>query len=240
MFKFFQKFSLKYINYRLHQFFYFKQIIIRDNFKLLIDKNNVPLYNLKGLLIKFDNHEKDERNLIEKFIEPENTLELGCSIGILSLYIKRIIKNKNLISIDANEKAIDYCKDLFKLNSLSNYEFIHHKIGGGDFIINKKNYLSSQSNWEKIDKNYSKNFLKDIIDKNKIKNLVIDIEGMEQFLFDFLDISQIKTIFIELHPDIYGQKNSYEIIKNLNFNNFYSTAKINNNYCFRKKENGLF
>ena len=87
--QFFKKFSLNYLHYRLHQFFYFKKIIVRDNFKLIIDKKRVPLYNLKGLLIKYHNHEKDERALIQKFIEYENTLELGCSIGILSLYIKK-------------------------------------------------------------------------------------------------------------------------------------------------------
>jgi FkbM family methyltransferase len=233
--QFFKKFSLNYLHYRLHQFFYFKKIIVRDNFKLIIDKKRVPLYNLKGLLIKYHNHEKDERALIQKFIEYENTLELGCSIGILSLYIKKKIKDKKLISIDANLQAINYCKDLFKLNSLKNYKFIHHKIGGGNFLINKKNFLSSQSSLIKTDNKYSKKFLNDIIFHNKIKNLIIDIEGMEQFLFNFLDLSQIKLIFIELHPNIYGLKKTKEIIKELNSKKFKIISNLNNNYCFKNK-----
>ena len=236
MFKFIKKFSPNYLYYRLHQIFYFKQIIVRDNFKLIVDKKKIPLYNLKGIIIRFDNHERDERTLIQNHIKPENTLELGCSVGVLSLFIKRYIKNKKLISIDANKQAVSYCEDLFKLNCITNYKFIHHKIGGGDFVINEKNFLSSQSNWKNLDKNYSKKFLNNIIFKNNIKNLVIDIEGMEQFLFDFLDISQIKLLFIELHPDIYGEKKNEEILNKIKFNNFYIISEINNNYCFINKE----
>ena len=236
MFKLLKKFSTNYLYYRLHQLFYFKQIIVRDDFKLIVDKKRIPLYNLKGIIIRFDNHEKDERTLIQNYIKPENTLELGCSVGVLSLYIKRYIKNKKLISIDANKHAVIYCEDLFKLNSIKNYKFIHHQIGGGDFIINEKNFLSSQSNWKNLENNYSNKFLNDIIFNNDIKNLVIDIEGTEQFLFDFLDISQIKLLFIELHPDIYGIKKKEEILNKIKFNNFYIISKLNNNYCFIKKE----
>ena len=236
MFKLLKKFSTNYLYYRLHQLFYFKQIIVRDDFKLIVDKKRIPLYNLKGIIIRFDNHEKDERTLIQNYIKPENTLELGCSVGVLSLYIKRYIKNKKLISIDANKHAVIYCEDLFKLNSIKNYKFIHHQIGGGDFVINEKNFLSSQSNWKNLENNYSNKFLNDIIFNNDIKNLVIDIEGTEQFLFDFLDISQIKLLFIELHPDIYGIKKKEEILNKIKFNNFYIISKLNNNYCFIKKE----
>ena len=58
---------------------------------------------------------------------------------------------------------------------------------------------------------------------------------MEQFLFNFLDLSQIKLIFIELHPDIYGLKKTKEIIKELNSKKFKIISNLNNNYCFKNK-----
>ena len=53
-----------YLYYRLHQLFNFKQVINRGKFKFLIDKKIIPIYNLKGLIVNFDNHEKDEKKII--------------------------------------------------------------------------------------------------------------------------------------------------------------------------------
>lgn len=78
------KFSLNYINYRLHQLFYFRQIIKRDSFNILIDKKIIPLYNIKNFILRFHHHEHEEIKLIKKNLFPTNTLELGCSLMELS------------------------------------------------------------------------------------------------------------------------------------------------------------
>ena len=233
--KFLQKFSQRYILYRLHQIFYFRQVLLRDNFKFIIDKKLVPLYNLKGLIIRFKNHERDERILIHKYLNPNNTLELGCSIGVLSLYIKKIIKSYKLISIDANRKAIDYCKIIFKLNNVNNFKFIHHMIGGNAFQVDESNFLSSRNdNVKAIKLKKSKKLLNELIMKYQIKNLVIDIEGMEEFLFDIIDLGKIKIIIIELHPNLYSVKTKEKIIEKIVSEKFAIIDKINENYCFMK------
>jgi len=236
IYKFFQKFSIRFITYRLHQIFYFKQVIIRDNFKFIIDKKLVPLYNLKGLIVRFQDHEKDERELIDKFLKPNNTLELGCSIGVLSLYIKKIIKNCNLISIDANKKAIEYCKIIFELNKINNFNFICHSIGGDGFKVDALNFLSSRNNnVNEINLENSKKLLNELIKKYKIKNLVIDIEGMEEFLFEILELNEINIIIIEFHPNLYISDTKDQIIAKIESKNFLNLYNVNENYYFKKK-----
>lgn len=235
IYKLFNKLSINFITYRLHKLFYFKQIIKRDNFKFLIDKKLVPLYNLKGLIIRFQDHEKDEKKIIHKFLEPNNTLELGCSIGVLSLYIKKIILDYNLISIDANKQAIEYCKTIFELNGINNFNFIYHSIGGNGFKVNSSNFLSSRNDYSnEINLDNSKKLLNELIKKHKIKNLVIDIEGIEEFIFDILDLKKIEVIIIEFHPNLYISKTKDQIIAKIKSQNFFNNYKINENYCFKK------
>ena len=229
-----KKFSTSYIIYRFHQLFYFKQIIIRDGFKFIIDKKLIPLYNLKGIITRYKNHEKDERLLIKKYLKQYNTLELGCSIGILSLYIKKIIKNKKLISIDGNNKAIEYSRKIFKINSIDNYDLINHKIGGDGFTVDQNNFLSSRNNKKKYEFQKSKKLLNSIIKKNNIKNLIIDIEGMEEHIFDFLELGEILFIFIEFHPDLYLRSTKKQIILKIESFNFSILSRVNENYCFYK------
>ena len=174
--------NLNYLNYRLHHLFNFEQIIIRGNFKFLINKKLIPIYNLKGLIVNFNKHEIDEIKLINKYILSYNTLELGCSIGVTSLNIKNKIKKMKLISIDGNSDAINYCKILNKLNNFD-IEFMHHVIGNKNlFSTNSKNFLSSKSelNFDSKEANESIVFIQSLIDKEDIQSLVIDIEGMEK------------------------------------------------------------
>lgn len=235
IYKLFNKVSINFIIYRLHKLFYFKQIIKRDNFKFLIDKKLVPLYNLKGLIIRFQDHEKDEKKIIHKFLEPNNTLELGCSIGVLSLYIKKIILDYNLISIDANKQAIEYCKTIFELNRIKNFNFIYHSIGGNGFKVDSSNFLSSRNNYSnEINLENSNKFLNELIKRHKIKNLVIDIEGMEEFIFYILDLKKIEVIIIEFHPNLYISKTKEQLIAKIESQNFLYKYKINENYCFKK------
>ena len=226
-----------YLYYRLHQLFNFKQVIKRDKFKFLIDKKIIPIYNLKGLIINFDNHEKDEIKLINKHILSNNTLELGCSIGVTSLNIKNKIKTKKLFSIDGNPGAIKYCEILNKLNNFD-IEFIHHIIGQKNlFCKDDKNFLSSKSELklEINDVNDSINFIQSIMDREAIKSLVIDIEGMEKNILAYLNLNNLDQIFIELHPMIYSISDEKKIINHLSQSSFKLVENINNNYYFEKK-----
>ena len=232
------KFSIKYLNYRLHQLFYFQQIIKRKGFNFLIDKKIIPIYNLKGLITNFDNHELEEIYLINKYLYELNTLELGCSLGVSSLNIKKKIRDKKLISIDGNKKAIEYCLQNLKLNSKYEINFIHHIIfGENNFIINDENFLSSFSkitNSSSDEIKISCDFLNNIIINKEIKCLVIDVEGLEEILLHKLNLELIELIFVELHPAIYGKNNLKKIIQILNNHNFKIVENLNINFFFKK------
>lgn len=232
------KFSFKYFNYRLHQLLYFKQILKRKDFNFLIDKKLAPIYNFKNLILNYDSHESEEIYLIKKNIYPLNTLELGCSLGVVSLNIKKLIKNKNLISIDGNNQAINYCKENMKYNSKFPISFFHHIIGNQiDFKVDENNFLSSRISLKKtakIDISKSVIYIDKLIKENDIECIVVDIEGMEKIIIDKLDLSKIKLLFIELHPLFYGNIVEKDIIENILNLGFVVIDKINSNYCFKK------
>ena len=78
-------------------------------------------------------------------------------MGVVSLNIKKLIKNKNLISIDGNNKAINYCKENMKYNSKFPISFFHHIIGNQiDFKVDENNFLSSRISLKKKAKRKSK------------------------------------------------------------------------------------
>ena len=77
-------------------------------------------------------------------------------------------------------------------------------------------------------------FIQSLIDKEDIKSLVIDIEGMEKNILQYLNLDNIRQIFIELHPMIYSLYDEKCIIDQLVQRSFALVEKVNNNYYFEK------
>jgi len=110
-----------------------------------------------------------------------------------------------------------------------------NSIGGNVFKVDSSNFLSSRNNYSnEINLENSNKFLNELIKRHKIKNLVIDIEGMEEFIFDILDLKKIEVIIIEFHPNLYISKTKEQLIAKIESQNFLNKYKINENYCFKK------
>ena len=143
--------------------------------------------------MKYNFYEKKERSLIDFMDNDTDIIEAGAGIGLISMYLKKIGKNK-LIMIEPNEEMNDIIINNFKLNNFNEKEINIVNYGLSDeektnvpfqkFESDMANTISKET----LDYNFKKNTdrintitIDYILKKYEIKNfqLVLDIEGEE-------------------------------------------------------------
>ena len=230
-------FSVNYLLYICNIIFNYPKIIKRNNIKLFVDNKILPKVNRKLLFFKPNEYEYNEIKLINKsnILPTDNILELGSCIGITSIYLKKKLGSGNLFCIEPNHIAYKCLVKNLKLNNL--IAKTYNAVGSVnekyiDFKIDRENFLSPNGKKNLIMKIKSIN-INNIISKYNINTLLIDIEGFEIDIYDKINLLNIKTLIIELHPDIYGQNKLSKILTYLK--KYYKVNdKSNSVYMFTK------
>jgi FkbM family methyltransferase len=203
--------------------------IIYNGIKLILD----PVFMSRRMIdsIKKGSYERQESKNIGKIIEQnEVVLEIGGGIGFLSTLIARDQKVKKIIIYEANPILISKINETLEINlpeKEKNWEVRHAVLANGvttdfiDFYTHKDFWASSlvpipSKNLLRIEKVAISNFNSVLADLQPTL-IVCDIEGGELSLFRNADLSGVKKIYIEIHPDIFGRHNI-----NILFNYFYS------------------
>jgi FkbM family methyltransferase len=215
------EFLYKFLRY-IYMFILYDIKYILVGFKLSFQKH-IKMYEMIFIFPKmsykrlgnyFFNYEKYEIYLISKYINKNATiLELGGCIGVVSNKINSLIINKkNHIVLEPN---IHICNFLLQNKKLNNSFFeventIISKNESVDFFVYedvlwssvyvRDNILNKKISIKTTSVENLKNKYKLIFD-----TLVMDIEGGElDLLTDNSFINNFKSMFIEFHPDIYG------------------------------------
>jgi len=201
----------------------FRQPVKIFNSKYFFPKNTRSI-ELGGYF--FGNYEKEEKYLIDKYIEIEDTvIELGGNVGVISNQINRKLKNKQKhLVFEPNPNLIYYLEINKKINK-SNFEIIEGVISKNEkiefFISN--NILSSSTKIKSNNLIYPKCFnLNELIEKYKTKfnTLVMDIEGGEIDLIKNFNLFNFSKLIIEFHPgktSIEEINSSKKILKDYGF-----------------------
>lgn len=146
-------------------------------------------------LMKFDIYEKKERTLLKKMLPNTDIIEAGAGIGLISMYLKKKIKNNRLFMIEPNIEMNKIIKKNFKLNNFDENEINLLNFGLSDsekldvpFFKFESDMANTVSN-ETLDYNFKKKditkintlSINSIIKKYNICDfqLVLDIEGEE-------------------------------------------------------------
>ncbi len=166
-----------------------KNIITIGGVKL--DITNLDLFTKQVFLLSSQNYEKDEGELIEKYLPSDiDVVDLGAGVGFTACKASKLIKNRQLIALEANENLIPIMKRNMSLNSCNYiirnlaYSPDEEEVSllmsfGGTFAASSvKNDLVT--NPDKILKVNSTSLFS-IIDANNFErfSLICDIEGME-------------------------------------------------------------
>lgn len=163
---------------------YVENVLCRNrikHFNLIIEDDNKIISNFTRSLIRHNLYEKYEFEAVKKLeLKPDNLIDLGSSIGLLSLSISMKQENKKIILVEPVEEYLEFSKELFKNYSLNEHHFLNKAIdySNNKIFLDKKDILDSEINYSS-GINIDKISVEEIIQTFDIDtfNLIIDIEG---------------------------------------------------------------
>jgi len=161
-------------------------------FDYIVPENFDPITKF---LMKLNIYEKKERSLLNNMFDNTDVIEAGAGIGLISMYIKKKIKNKKLIMVEPNIKMNEIIINNFLINNFNKEEINILNYGLSDTerknvpfqkfesdmanTISKEtlNYNLKKQNIETIETVNINNIVK----KYNLKEfqLILDIEGEE-------------------------------------------------------------
>jgi FkbM family methyltransferase len=186
--------------------------------------------------------------IIKKQININTVIDAGANIGLTTIYLKQYFEDAQFILLEPEAETFARLKKNLALNKITNAiclnEGLWHEKTELFFDRNFRDKeawsvrLTSHQNNEPSIKTVTINDLMAYENYNKIDLLKIDIEGSEKelFLTDLLKLNwlkSVKIIAIEIHDETHSRTEIETILKNYNFELFYSgelTIGINTNF----------
>lgn len=231
------------------------KIKFKGNLIVVFYDNYVKYINKPVWIRLLDNtYEEQEIKSIKKYLKRDmNVLELGGSLGVTSVIINSILKNKkNHIVCEANPNLLENLEFNRKLNNskfdiinkpVSNEEkvvsFNYNQISLGGSIFDKSSkYMDDRHGQYNCIKTKTISPLQ-IEKKNKIvfDCLICDIEGEEyNLLLNLLDyFNSFKLMIVEFHYDDNSSQENFKKIKQVYSKNFTLKIINHNNIIFLNK-----
>lgn len=202
--------------------------------------NNYMYLNIKdkGLskeLLLYGKREYFSTNFLEEFIiDNEVMLDIGANIGYYVLLESQINKNGEIYAVEPVPSNISLLNNNIELNGIENVSSYQFAIGDKDgeetfYCYDKHNLCGFNKLDEKltneitVKKKSLDNFINSYI-KKQPTFIRMDVEGYEYNILMNSTIIHNKNIplkiFIELHSDLIGIKESFELIDDLRMANF--------------------
>lgn len=158
-------------------------------------------------------------------------VDIGCSIGLVSMFASKMFPFIKIYSFDANPLAIDCFRKSCVENNISNIEIFNLAVGSlnkkdvkfltyseNESCLIERDLCTNERNFEYVCDMVSIDYIYDkILNYNNVKFLKIDIETGEFDLFTHIfgqrmDIlKKTEFLHLEIHP-LFGEKRS-EILK---------------------------
>lgn len=228
--------------------YYFKYVLPRMNEisleGLRFDVSKLPPLGRNRLLN--GGYEAHEKEMCRQYLEPhDSVLEIGGAIGFIGLFCQKKIGIKNYYIIEANPRTIDALRMNYRLNGLEakvwNYALAQQECRvelevGGNFwensIIGRR-----QPGLERVTIAVPGSPFPVLLERmpSRVNTLIIDVEGAEQYI-DFSQMpDDINKIIIELHPQIIGPEETYNIVAQLVRKGFRVVREIDKTFAFLRK-----
>jgi FkbM family methyltransferase len=242
--------SGRYLKYLLFEAFGRDTTVERDGFRLRIDRS-IPRVNRRYLFHKFDRYEDDEVELLRTILNPgDRVLELGAGLGIVSLYINRIVSDGGfLVAVEANHDAFVILEQNLSM-AADNYTCLEGlaslEEGTARFFVNRRNlHLSSRDEEPSTEHECVQVVVpclsvSRLVSKYRVNSLVMDIENGEREILEGFDLIGIDKLACEFHPAFYGQETMHRLIRIVEARGFERVGASGDSVAFRRKRMDLF
>lgn len=168
-------------------------------------------------LIYGERYESDEARIVRRELQRgDRVLELGAGIGFIGSLAAKICGSENVRTYEANPELEAIVRRTHELNNVRpdlRMQAVAKTTGPVSFYQNE-NVVSSSL----LDRDFGGMIevdgvaLSDIVAEFRPSVIICDIEGAEVEAFRSVDLSEIRSILIELHPKIVGTDANNEFV----------------------------
>ncbi|MEM7090643.1 MAG: FkbM family methyltransferase [Pseudomonadota bacterium] len=150
-------------------------------------------------------------------------LELGGGIGFMSTLIATKTRAREVHSFEANPRLIEYIREVHSLNKAKKAQ-VHHAVlgeedGSATFYLRQDILSSSLDRLSEEDEATEQTVpmrkSSTVFQNIEPTVLVCDIEGAESTLIPQLDLSGLRAVLIELHPQWIGRDGIRDVFAHL-------------------------
>lgn len=151
------------------------------------------------------------------FTSDDRVLEMGAGIGYVSTFLVKSIGVKSVLSFEANPALIPYIEEVYRLNDVQDKTDVRNAIVAlnssepipfyvrGDFLASSFADDMGEAHGGIVQTvNLSTAPIDEVIDDYKPTALMCDIEGAEVDIIPNMNLSNINSAVIELHPSTIG------------------------------------
>lgn len=171
--------------------------------------------------IYLDPYEAHERAVIEKKLAADDVvLELGAGIGFISTFCAKRIGSERVFAVEANPVMAETIRETYRLNGVAP-QLTCGLLGCGDgeetFYV-EGDFISSSTHQRSASAKPIKTLRYDartFIAQCKPTFLICDIEGGERELLEYMPLTGVKKLCIELHPHVIGNAGTSEVVARL-------------------------
>ncbi|HND80256.1 MAG TPA: FkbM family methyltransferase [Accumulibacter sp.] len=185
--------------------------------------------------IFFGEYESKEIDIVsQKIADHDIVIEVGAGLGFLSAYCAKRIGSTQIHSFEANPALMPLITATYEKNSVSpaiNNILLGRGAGKCDFYV-EDDFWASSTSPRSADATVIQVVQQDLNEtfyRLSPTFLIVDIEGGEGEFFAYAELSGIKKICLETHPDVLGNEGISQI-----FSRLFSAGFVLDFSCIRK------
>ena len=173
-------------------------------------------------LLREGNYEAKEAIAVRKLVKADDVvMELGAGIGFMSTLVAKKTPAKSVHSFEANPQLMPYIAQVHALNEVTNAHVTNAVLGDSDgtapFYI-RKNFLASsldpmEDAAECTEVEVPTLDVNAVIKELQPSVLICDIEGAEADLLPKMDLTGLRAVVIETHPQWIGKEGMQKVFR---------------------------
>ena len=205
--------------------------------KVRTARDEIPK-RIRSLLFK-GIYETDECDLVESEVRPgDRVLEVGAGIGLVSLLATRICGQDNVLSCEANPDLESMIRENYRLNGWKPNLVMQAVTSNGHHLefFRSDNVFSSSV----IDRGLAGDRIfvesiavNELIGEHRPSIIVMDAEGSEVELMAAADLSQVRAVIVEMHPQIVGEERIASLVRDTEAKGFHFDGSSHKVCLFR-------